>query len=431
VADSTTDWTIGLGRLGARIRRRWRTLAAVLVLVLLAAAAAGLLAPRQYSANASVAVAPIRLSTTYSNNNDINISTERAVIASRQVATLAATRLHPTVLPETLTAATTVAAPSGSTVLQVTVTAPTAAEAAAWANAIADAYLTVRAQSALASAQSAIDALDARIAAVNPNNTSTLSDLKAQRVALQHVGDGTARIIGRASVPSSPSSLGLATYLVGGFVGGLLLGALAAIGRDVLDPRVRFAGRYSDLLRRPAVVVRRADDIEGARWILRAVRRRPGRTAGGPDIVAIMAAEGLPVTAVIESVAALTRLAGTELVVVHEDELATADLENEWRYRPSSDVRPTLVLVDASRVVSAAQRAVLADAADSVLVVAGARSRVADVVAVRELVDADAPDKLVPVFLERGATAARGVRAAARSPRSATARELDLLHTHR
>lgn len=430
MADSpTTDWTIGLGRLGVRIRRRWRTLAAVLVLVLAAAAAAGLLAPRQYSASASVTVSPIRLSTTYSNNNDINISTERAVIASRQVATIAAAHLTPAVTPDTLTSATSVAAPSGSTVLQVTVTAPTPAEAAAWANAVADAYVTVRAQSALAAAQPSIDALNARIAAVNPKNTSTLSDLKAQVVALQHVGDGTARIIGRASAPSSPSSLGLTSYLVGGLVGGLLLGALVAIGRDVADPRLRFAGRYSDLLRRPVVVVRQADDIEGARWIMRGVRRGSRSTLHGPRVVAVLAAEGVPVQPVLDSVAALARLAGTELVVVDEDELAAADLENEWRYRPTSDVRPGLVLVDASRVASGAQRAVIADASDSVLVVAARRSRVAEVTALRDLLDADAAEKLIPVLLEARAVAVRP--AAQPGPRAATERELELLRNSR
>ncbi|MCU1474283.1 Wzz/FepE/Etk N-terminal domain-containing protein [Amnibacterium sp.] len=431
MADPTPDWTIGVGRLGARILRRRLTFASVSVLVLLAAAAAGLAAPHQYSATASVTVSPIRLSATYSNNNDINISTERAVIASRQVAAIAAKQLHPAVDPSTLTAATVAAAPSGSTVLQVTVTAPTATSAAAWANAVADAYLTFRAQSALVAAQASIDALDQRIASVDPKNTSTLSDLKAQRTALLHVGDGTARIIGRASVPSSPSSIGLSSYLVGGLLGGLLLGALVAIGWDVADRRIRFASRFSDLLRSPAVVIRSGDDIEAARWILRAVRRRSGALTDGPAVVALMTPVELPVDAVIDSVTALSRLAGLELAVVDDGELAGADLENEWSYRPVGDDRPALVLVDASRVVSPAQRLVIADAVDSVLVIATPRSRVADAAALRDLFAGDDPEKLVPVFLEAGALVHRPRGGGATSRHGAAAGDRQLMPSGR
>ena len=429
MAEPTTEWTIGFGRLGARIRRRWRTLVAVLVVVLAAAAAAGLLAPHQYTATASVAVAPIRL-TTYSSNSDINISTERAVIGSRQVATLAANSLTPAVSPESLTEATTVAAPSGSTVLQVSVTAPSADAAAARANAIASAYLAFRAQTALASAQASIDSLQSRIASTNPKSVSTLADLRAQLTALQHVGDGTARIIGRAGTPGSPSSVGLSTYLVGGLVGGLLLGLLAAAARDVTDRRVRFAARLSDAVRRAAVVVHGDDDVEAARWIVRAVdgSRRTGSAARG-SVVAVLSVGAVPVSALLESMRAFGRLASIDVAVVSRTALDAGDLERGWTYRPEPGRTPDLVLVDASGIGSVAQRVMLADAADSVLVVAGPGSRLADVVDLRDLLEDAGPGPLVPVFLTEDAIRASGGRDRHHAQGTASARELATART--
>ena len=217
--EPTNEWTIGVGHLVTRVRRRWRVVLGTTVVVLAATAAAGVLLPHQYTATASVAVSPIRNAATYG-TQPININTERAVLASREVAVLASQALHGSVSAAELAAASTAAAPSGSEVLQVSVAAPRPRDSAAWANAIATAYLQFRAQGALQSAQPSIEALQARIASVNPSNTSMLSDLRSQLVALQHSGEGTGRMIGRATAPTSSSSLGLQVYLIGGFIGG-------------------------------------------------------------------------------------------------------------------------------------------------------------------------------------------------------------------
>lgn len=396
MAETTTDWTIGLGRLGAKVRRRWRVALAVCIVVLGASAAAGTLAPHQYSATSSVTVSPIRLSTNYSGTQDINIATERAVIGSRQVAALAAASLHPTVRPDALVAATSVAAPSGSTVLQVTVTAATPQSAADEANAIASAYLTFRSQSALDSAKASIDALEQRIAATDPKSTGALTDLKAQLTTLQHIGDGTARIIGRAAAPSSASSTGLSSYLIGGLIGGLLLGAILALAWDLADRRVRFAGRYSELFRRTAVIVRGLEDVESARWMLRGIRQR---AALRRPIVAVTALDGTTADEVFGAMSNLARRSGLELRIIDAEDGHTVLDESKLPALLEGDTAD-LVLVNATRIDSGAEQASLADAVDAVIVVGSRAARVARVVEARDRFDDVAPGKLLPVYLE-------------------------------
>ncbi|MGN6744204.1 MAG: Wzz/FepE/Etk N-terminal domain-containing protein [Amnibacterium sp.] len=397
MAETTTEWTIGAGRLAARVRRRWRVVLAVLVLTTAASGAAGLLAHKQYSATASVTVSPIRLGSTYSGNQDLNISTEKAVIGSRQVAEIAAASLKNGVAPDALVAATSVAAPSQSTVLQVTVTSASPRAAADEANAIAAAYLTVRAQTALDAAQASIDALNQQIAATNPKSTSTLANLRAQLTTLQHVGIGTAHVIGRASVPTQPSSLGLPPYLVGGAFGGLILGVVLARGRDLTDRRIRFASRYSELMRGSAVVVRGLNDLEGARWILRGIRRRAGLRR---PVVAVTALDGTA-DEVVGALSTLARHAELELRIV--DAESSSGVLDESTLPALVDAEPAdLVLVNASRIDSGAALAMLADAVDAVIVVGSAHARVARATALRDLLEDVAPGELLPVYLVRG-----------------------------
>jgi uncharacterized protein involved in exopolysaccharide biosynthesis len=307
-------------------------------------------------------------------------------------------------------------------VLQVTVTAPDPAAAAARANAVADAYLTFRAQSALASAQPGIAALDARIAATNPKDVATLADLNAQRTALLDVGEGTGRVIGRASSPSSPSSLGLASYLVGGLVGGLLLGALAALLRDLFDRRVRFAARYSELVRERAVVVRGLGDVEAARWLVRGIR---ARAALRRPVVVVTALDGTSADEVFGAMRNLARRTGMDVHVV-EAEPGTGTPDQQALYQGLENGAGDLLLVNATRIASPAEQALLADAADVVLVVASARSRVRDAADAQALFDDVAAGKLLPAYLER-----RGKARPEPAGRSAAERKPDLAASRR
>lgn len=402
MAETTTEWTIGAGRLAARIRRRWRLVAAALVLTTAASGAAGLLAHKQYSATSAVTVSPIRLGSSYSGNQDVNISTEKAVIGSRQVAELAVAELKNGMSPDALVGATSVAAPSQSTVLQVTVTASSPKAAADEANALADAYLVLRARTALDAAGASIDALKQRIAATNPKSTSTLADLRAQLTTLQNAGIGTAHIIGRASVPTQPSSLGLPTYLVGGLFGGLLLGVVLALAWDLADRRIRFASRYSELMREPAVVVRGLNDLEGARWMLRGIRQRAGLRR---PVVAVTALVGTSADEVVGALSTLARHAELELRIV--DAESPAGVLDEATLPALVDGMPAdLVLVNASRIGSGADLAMLADAVDAVIVVGAAHAAVSRATMMRDLVEDVAPGELLPVYLERRSSGA-------------------------
>ncbi|MDH2443062.1 hypothetical protein QDR37_03785 [Amnibacterium sp. CER49] len=407
--EATPDRTVDLSHLLVRVGRRWPTVLGVTAVVLGGALAAGLTTPASYSATASVAVSPIRFATAAGTwyTQDVNISTEQAALGSRQVADLASAALHGSVDASTLVRSTSVAAPQGSDVLQVTVDANDPRHAATWANALASAYLTFRAQSAQQAAQSTLASIDVQIAATDPTYLKTLTGLKAQRTALQHVGDGTARVIGAAVAPSAPSSQGLQSFVVGGLVGGLLLGALAALLRDLVDRRVRFGRRFGDVLGAETVELR-DDDDETARAVLRAVRRSAGEE---PVVVAVTAASG-SADALLDHIADYALRTGQRVRVVGADHLPAEQLDGRFGFVPQPS--DEIVLLDARHVTSVTRLAVLGDASDAVLVVGDASARVRDLRGLARALRSGGPVRVVPVFLNRSAgrpaTRARRVR---------------------
>lgn len=404
MAEQTNDWTVDFGRIASRARRRWRVILATVLVVAAVAVLAGALMPRQFSATSSVSVSPIRISSSYS-AQDVNISTERTVLATREVASIAAKQLGDGVTPELLMQSSSVAAPSGSDVLQVTVDAATPQQAADRANGLATAYLRFRAQGALEAAQPSIDALEQRIAATSSRSPS-LVDLRAQLTTLQHVGDGTARVIGRADAASATSaSLGLPVYFVGGLFGGLILGFVLALVRDAGDRRVRFGARLSELVGTDVIALTGAHDLEGARWIARAVVRR-SRT-NRPAVAAVVGAGGASTDELLIALQELVDTTDGSIEVVPADRVLRNAFDRDQRPDTEFDPAADLVLIDAQHVTSGAQRAVLGDEADVVIVVADARTRVKDALETfRTVRQSDA--RIIATFLRGTKDAERG-----------------------
>jgi capsular polysaccharide biosynthesis protein len=398
VIEATTDRTVDLSHLLVRVRRRWPTMLGVTAVVLGGALASGLATPATYSATASVAVSPIRFSTAAGTwyTQDVNISTEQAALGSRQVADIASAALHGSVDASTLVRAASVTAPQGSDVLQLTVAANDPRRAASWANALAGAYLTFRAQSAQQAAQSTLASVDVQIAATKPAFVKTMTSLQAQRTALQHVGDGTARVIGAAVAPSAPSSQGLQSFVVGGLVGGLLLGALAALLRDLLDTRARFGRRFGEVLDAETVELR-DDEDETARSVLRAVRRAAGDE---PVVVTVTAASG-SADALLDHIADYAQRTGQRVRVVGADRLPAEQLDGRFGFEPQPS--DEIVLLDARHVTSATRLAVLGDASDAAIVVGDASARVRDLRSLARSLRSGGPVRLVPVYLARPA----------------------------
>jgi capsular polysaccharide biosynthesis protein len=408
--DAPIDATVRFRELWHRVARRWRTAATVALLCMAVALTMGLSTPREYTATATLTVFPMTLDpfSSSSSNQQINIQTEREVISSSEVAAIAAEQLGGSVSPGTLLGSSSVGAPSQSQVLQVSVTAGNPEDAAERANAMAAAYLEFRSQGATEVAEERIKALDERIDDIESSNAGSgqLNELREERSGLELVGSNPGRIIGVASPPSNPSSLGLSSFLAAGAAAGLLLAAAVALVRDLRDRRVRFPERLSEATGKSVYVLRRFDDEEAFRWILRVVREPfSGSRRTRPLVVSIF---GLPGTASHDALMRLTATAEAANLVVHSipaSELPENDLDDSWRYQPDKGARTNIVLIDASRISSAARRANLADGSDAFVILASAGNELRAVHALLENISA-AKTNVVPVFAA-AATAGR------------------------
>jgi capsular polysaccharide biosynthesis protein len=406
--DAPIDATVRFRELWHRVVRRWRTALTVALLCVAVALAMGLTTPREYTATATLTVSPMTLDpfSASSANQQINIQTEREVISSSEVAEIAADQLGNDVSPGTLLGSSSVGAPSQSQVLQVSVTAGDPQDAADRANAMAAAYLEFRSQGASDMAAERIRALDERIAEIKATDSGwgQLDDLRKERSGLELVGNNPGRIIGIASPPSNPSSLGLTSFIAAGAAAGLLLAATAALVVDLRDRRVRFPERLSEATGKSVYVLRRPDDDEAFRWILRAVREPfAGSRRTRPIVVSIF---GLPSTASHDALMQLTATAQAANLVVHSitaAELPEDDLDASWRYQQEKGARTNVVLIDASRIGSAARRANLADGSDAFVILASAGDELRTVHALLENISA-AKTNIVPVFAGPGAT---------------------------
>ncbi|WP_370630950.1 Wzz/FepE/Etk N-terminal domain-containing protein [Paeniglutamicibacter sp. Y32M11] len=277
-----------------QLRRRWRTLLVTVAATVALSAAGAQLIPAEYSAVATLTVSPITTSpfSSAAVNQQINITTERAILGSSQVATLAIKTLGHDIGPEDLMRHTEVAAPQGSQILEVTVSADTPEKAAARANALASAYLISRADGAKEIADAFIADLDGQIKEIeNKANADSqerqqLWDLRAQRTTLKLVALAPGQVIGLAIPPTEKSSLDAKIFLVGGLVGGGLLGLALSLLRDRWDRKVRFADRLVAATGATVYTLNQDDEEESLRWILRFLTRsyepnqRPGRPAG-------------------------------------------------------------------------------------------------------------------------------------------------------
>jgi capsular polysaccharide biosynthesis protein len=407
MTDAPIDATVRFRELWHRVARRRRIAATVGLLCLVVALAAGLLTPREYTATATLTVSPMTLDpfAATSANQQINIQTEREVIASSEVAAIAADQLGDDVSPQTLLRSSSIGAPSQSQVLQVSVTARSPQDAAERANAMAAAYLEFRSQGAKEIAQERITALDERIKQIEAANADSgqLDELREERSSLELVGSNPGRIIGVASPPSSPSSVGLPSFLAAGAAAGLLLAVAAALVVDLRDRKIRFPERLSEATGRAVYVLRRQDDDETFRWILRAVREPfLGSRRTRPVVVAIF---GLPGTAPHDALMHLTAVGEAANLVVHSisaAELPQDTLDDTWRYQLEKGARTSMVLIDASGIASPARRANLADGADAFVILASAGDELAAIQNVLENISA-AKSNVVPVFSGPGA----------------------------
>src|SRR5579863_7207336 len=138
------------------LRRRWWIVLVAMIIGLVGAFGYVTVAPKSYSATASVNVVPTAADQSNSvagsrtSGATVNLDTEAQVVTSTAVATLAGHMMHSTLTPYKLSAQIAVTVPPNSSILDITCKASTAVGAATCANDFAKAYLQNRQQSAVA-----------------------------------------------------------------------------------------------------------------------------------------------------------------------------------------------------------------------------------------------------------------------------------------
>lgn len=239
----------------AYLAKLWRRKWTVLLSTAVAAGAAFGVSKSEtpvYSASAKVVLQPGGGSTALGTPPVANIADEIQRLESPAVSSVVAKEFG---TPGTVAGSSI----SGTDVMVVTSTAPTAAGASMFANAYANAYISVRqaqtVSSYLAAAkavQSQIAALQAKLAALSPGLPGTtnpqasapaaqLTLLEQQLETLQTSADASAsqaQVLAPANPPPSPSSPRTIRNLLLGLGGGLLLGVGLAFVRDSLDDTI-------------------------------------------------------------------------------------------------------------------------------------------------------------------------------------------------
>lgn len=237
-----------ISQLVSRVLRRWPTVLVTALIVLTLVVVAGFLAPRSYTATASVSVAPIPSASGVggSSTQDADMPTEIATATSRVVAERAAAELGdgPELVSDLLEN-TEVGSPSQSSVLRINVTANSAESAAERANALAKAYLADRSDTAETRAREAADALQESLGDMAAQDPSR-SALEQTLIELRSASPWPGRIISSAVPPTASTGPGLGAAVLAGALGGLMLGLVAALIRDRVAPRVGYADRVED-----------------------------------------------------------------------------------------------------------------------------------------------------------------------------------------
>ncbi|MDR2987744.1 MAG: hypothetical protein LBV34_23195 [Nocardiopsaceae bacterium] len=273
------------------LRRRWPIVLVVTIVCLLGAVAYTLVAPKSYTASATVFVSPTGADLSSAGQGGsskggsslVNLQTEAALVTSGNVTAIAQHKLHSSLTTYQLRKQVSVSVPTNSQVLNISCSDKTASGAAACAQAFALAYLQNRSASAssalssqMSSLQSKINALqksvstlNSRISGLPSNSPARISDqstLSSDNSRLQAFNQQLAslttdstnvsggHIVTAASPPGKPSSPDKTLALPAGLVAGLLLGLIAAFVWDRRDTRLHNANDVERQLGLPVLL---------------------------------------------------------------------------------------------------------------------------------------------------------------------------------
>jgi capsular polysaccharide biosynthesis protein len=351
--------------------RRWRLVVSVAALVTLAALGYLMVAPPTYTGTAVVTVRPVVTDPfTYPSGGAdrvLNMNAENGIATSSAVVAAVAAATHQSVVDAGKYLRVEV--PVGGQVLRFNYLSHRADEAVRGTNAAAEAYLRVRKNlyegqraAIVRSYESAIDATTEQrntaqkalpstpnasvttpVAAAALDQVRTLNEQLATlaqqraRVAAVDVTPGDVTNAASLPVPSTSDRAGLT--LIAAMLGGLLVGAVAAFGREATDARVRSAAQAQEVTGLPLLGTvrhkrRRGSGVADAdvRYVALAVAERAERTPGEP-VVLLSARGGEGRTTLLSGLAVALATSGHD-VYVGSDQASVGQLQGlltVWR----------------------------------------------------------------------------------------------------
>jgi capsular polysaccharide biosynthesis protein/Mrp family chromosome partitioning ATPase len=271
------------------LRRRWWIVLAVTCVGVVGAFGYVTVAPKSYTATASVNVNPTAadqsnaVAGSRTNGATVNLDTQAQVVTSTAVATLAGKMLHSTLTPYKLAGQINVTVPPNSSILDIACKASTPVGAAACANDFAQAFLQNRHSSAISYVQGQLKELNTQLKTLNaaitaestkisslPSNSpqragetaqldsdkNKLNKLTAEYAAtngqLANTNGGSVNDV--ATPPGKPSSPKKALIIPSGLVAGLLIGLILAFLVDRRDKRIHNAAHAERVLDLPVLL---------------------------------------------------------------------------------------------------------------------------------------------------------------------------------
>jgi len=232
------------------LRGHWLLVLLVTLAALAGSVAVLLFATREYRASAEILVSPLLREDQAFIGLDLirdsgdptrNVQTVAALLDSPQVAEVTARRLGPGFDRPGVLKAVEVLPKGESNVLEVTASSEDPGLAARMANTFASAALDLRVRRLQRQLDALVRQLDARLRAGGTNDAAAaaiaerLTQLDALRTARE---DPTLSMARSAEPPTSPVGAPAWLIVLAGLLGGLTLGALAALGMRIVDPRI-------------------------------------------------------------------------------------------------------------------------------------------------------------------------------------------------
>ena len=267
--------------------RRWRFVAAIVVIVMAAILTYLIVGAKAYTATATIEVHATTLTPFDAGkapSQVIDMSTEAAAAVSDVVMSRASKSLSTHPSPAELQANALVGSTTGSTTMTISYSAASASSASVGANAIADSYLAYRGEQATGQKASLLDTLNAQvtklrggltelnaaIATEAPTSAAAQNNLTTRSLLTQQIGDLTqrqnqlltvyvdpGRLVNAAVAADAVTAPSSKLFLAGGLMVSLVLGGVAAFARERLDRRLRTASSFADLIEAPVITVDR------------------------------------------------------------------------------------------------------------------------------------------------------------------------------